>query len=83
MGAIVAAALYAGVGLGSSTGAQTFTVTVDGNAKGANETFINYFPAQTTVHAGDTVVFAWNGPGEPHTVTFGALVDNTVKLSTR
>jgi plastocyanin len=59
----------------SATGAQTFQVGVDGSAKGANETFIAYFPNELSVHPGDTVVFTWHGPGEPHTVTFGTDVD--------
>ncbi len=59
----------------SSAGAQTFQVSVDGSAKGANETFIAYFPSQLRVHPGDTVVFTWHGPGEPHTVTLGTDVD--------
>jgi len=59
----------------SAAGPQTFHVSVDGSAKGANETFIAYFPNQLRVHPGDKVVFAWHGPGEPHTVTFGTDVD--------
>ena len=60
----------------TTVGAQTFHVSVDGSAKGANETFIAYFPNQLRVHPGDTVVFTWHGPGEPHTVTLGTDVDN-------
>jgi plastocyanin len=62
----------------ASVGAQTFHVSVDGSAKGANETFIAYFPNQLRVHPGDTVVFTWHGPGEPHTVTLGTDVDNVL-----
>jgi plastocyanin len=61
-----------------ATGAQTFTVNVDGVNKKANESFLAYYPSATTVHAGDTVVFHYVGVGEPHTVTFGALVDKAV-----
>ncbi len=59
----------------STTGSQTFQVGVDGSAKGANETFLAYFPNELRVHPGDTVVFTWHGPGEPHTVTLGTSVD--------
>jgi plastocyanin len=59
-------------------GAQTFNVSIDGNAKGANETFIAYFPNQLRVHPGDRVVFTVHGPGEPHTVTLGTDVDDVL-----
>lgn len=72
VGALVAEARSAGR---VATGPQTFQVGVDGNAKGANETFIAYFPNELSVHPGDKVVFAWRGPGEPHTVTLGTDVD--------
>jgi plastocyanin len=58
---------------------QTFTINVDGTPKNANEGFDTYFPAATTIHAGDTVVFHWAGVGEPHTTTFGTLADTAVK----
>jgi plastocyanin len=74
---LIGASLVAGCG-GSGTGAQTFNVSIDGTNTKANETFLNYFPAQTKVHPGDKVVFTWNGPGEPHTVTFGTLVDSAL-----
>ena len=62
----------------AAVGGQTFHVSVDGSAKGANESFLAYFPNQVRVHPGDTVVFTWHGPGEPHTVTLGTDVDNAV-----
>jgi plastocyanin len=62
----------------ASVGAQTFNVGIDGNAKGANETFIAYFPNQLRVHPGDRVVFTVHGPGEPHTVTLGTDVDDVL-----
>ena len=65
-------------GCGSGGGGQTFNVSVDGTNPNANETFLNYFPAQTRVHPGDKVVFTLNGPGEPHTITLGTLVDQTL-----
>jgi plastocyanin len=74
---VVGASLVAGCG-GSGGGGQTFNVSIDGTATKANETFLNYFPAQTRVHPGDKVVFTWNGPGEPHTITLGTLVDQTL-----
>lgn len=75
--AIVATAvLVAATGCGGSKhGAQTFSVTVDGHNKAANESFIAYFPNVVRVHAGDSVTFDQVGVGEPHTVTLGTLVD--------
>jgi plastocyanin len=67
----------------AAVGAQTFGVSVDGNAKGANETFIAYFPNQLRVHPGDRVVFTVHGPGEPHTVTFGTDVDDVLSAFDR
>jgi plastocyanin len=84
-GLLLAGVLVVSGAAGSTTrsasvavGAQTFHVSVDGSAKGANETFIAYFPDQLRVHPGDTVVFTWHGPGEPHTVTLGTDVDNVL-----
>jgi len=62
----------------ATAGAQTFGVSIDGSAKGANETFIAYFPNQLQVHPGDRVVFTVHGPGEPHTVTLGTDVDDVL-----
>jgi plastocyanin len=60
------------------TGAQTFTINVDGFNPKANEDFLAFFPRAITAHAGDTVVFHYVGVGEPHTVTLGTLADNAV-----
>jgi plastocyanin len=57
--------------------AQTYTVQVDGRAD-YNSSFLAFFPRETKVHAGDTVAFRWVDTGEPHTVTFGSLVDAAV-----
>src|ERR1700694_3369849 len=74
-----AGVLVAGTACGGSKhAAQTFSVTVDGHNKTANESFIAYFPNVVRVHPGDSVVFDQVGIGEPHTVTFGTLVDPAV-----
>ena len=58
-----------------STGAQSYSVGVDAK----NDTFpiaaVAYYPNELTVHPGDTVDFNSIFSGEPHTVTFGTLVD--------
>lgn len=44
--------------------------------------FDAYFPSSVQIHAGDTIIFEPEFTGEPHTVTFGTLVDDAVeKLS--
>jgi plastocyanin len=66
---------------GCSTGAkaQTFTVSLDGKASGFNGVFTAFFPNDLKVHPGDTVRFRLpRFSGEPHTVTFGTLVDSAV-----
>lgn len=40
--------------------------------------FLYYFPADVTVHPGDTVRFRQQWTGEPHSVTMGTLVDEMV-----
>src|SRR5579872_3114904 len=72
-------ALLASAGFaGSASGAQTFTVNVDGHNPKANEAFLGYFPNVVHVHAGDTVVFHMVGNGEPHTVALGTLANAAV-----
>jgi plastocyanin len=58
--------------------AQTFTVQVDGRAPDVNSSHLAFFPREVSVHAGDTVAFQWVDTGEPHTVTFGQMVDDAV-----
>jgi plastocyanin len=54
---------------------RTVTVEVDGKSDEVDIGNIAYFPDAVTVHPGDTVEFHSNDTGEPHTVTFGTLVD--------
>lgn len=63
-------------------GPQTYTVQVDANRADLNlpvtETVTAYYPHALSVHPGDTVSFALNDSGEPHTAVFGSLVDAAV-----
>lgn len=59
---------------GSGSGA--ITVEVDGAPDGLPMSALAYFPQAVTVRAGDTVSFHSNDTGEPHTVTFGTIVDD-------
>jgi plastocyanin len=56
-------------------GPQTVEVQVDASTADTPIAFTKYFPADVTLHPGDTVDFKSNFTGEPHTVTFGTLVD--------
>ncbi|HMC80400.1 MAG TPA: hypothetical protein VKO35_07600 [Acidimicrobiia bacterium] len=58
-------------------GPQTFTVSVDGKAPSFNLAADAYFPSALKVHPGDTIQFREVWSGEPHTVTFGTLVDRS------
>jgi len=74
----------AGTGLvaasaGAATAGTTYTVNVDGANPNAVESFLDYYPGTIKVHPGDTVVFHWVGPGEPHSVTLGTLADAAVQ----
>jgi plastocyanin len=74
----------AGTGLaaasaGAATTGETYTVNVDGTNPNAVESFLAYYPGTVKVHPGDTVVFHWQGPGEPHSVTLGTLADAAVQ----
>lgn len=65
----------------ASTG-QSHTVQVDTGGEGAFNFFTTaYFPAELTVHAGDTVNFDNAFNGEPHTVTLGTLVQGLLDAS--
>lgn len=66
---------------GSSSGAQSRTVQVDGTSDKFNAAFLQYFPKRVTVHPGDTVDFHENWTGEPHTVTMGTLVESALKAA--
>src|SRR5205823_4768778 len=49
-------------------------VQVDGKTTSFNLATTAYFPSEIKAHAGDTVHFTSVFTGEPHTVTFGTLV---------
>ncbi|MDQ6928182.1 MAG: hypothetical protein M3159_05910 [Actinomycetota bacterium] len=59
----------------SSSGPTTAKVQVDGSTPAFNAAFTSYFPNEVKVHPGDTVSFNSVFRGEPHSVSFGTLVD--------
>jgi plastocyanin len=76
---VVALALAATACASKAKTAQTFGVLVDAKSDAFNISAFAYFPNELKVHAGDTVKFTSVFRGEPHTVTFGTLVDAAVK----
>lgn len=60
---------------GSSADAQGFQVIVDGHTTENQSAFLAYFPNELTVRPGDAIAFPLWDSGEPHTVTFGTIVD--------
>lgn len=57
------------------------TVLVDYSHDEFSSQFNAYFPAAVTVHPGDTVTFKQTWTGEPHTVTFGTLVEDMIEIT--
>lgn len=58
--------------------AQGFQVIVDGHTTENQSAFLAYFPSELTVHPGDTIEFPLWDSGEPHTVTFGTIIDEAM-----
>lgn len=58
--------------------AATVPVQVDGTAKDYTAALLAYFPKEVTAHPGDTVEFSLYNSGEPHTVTFGTVVEEAM-----
>src|SRR5438552_11288126 len=61
-----------------SGGGQTVPISVDNPTSGTSLAFTAFFPNEVTLHPGDTLDFAEHFTGEPHTVTFGSLLDQGV-----
>src|SRR5262249_21156051 len=76
--ALVAAACGAGGPGGGGGGATTYDVQVDNKSTALTFQATAYFPDPLKVHAGDTIRFKAVDRGEPHTVTFGTMVDAAV-----
>lgn len=77
---IVAACAQSGGGPATASPAApaTYDVQVDGKSQAFNFQATAYFPNALKVHPGDTIRFKAIDRGEPHTVTFGTLVDAAV-----
>jgi plastocyanin len=70
---LVAAACSDDKSTTTTSGPTTVKVSVD-NKTTFPASFLEYFPNQLKVHAGDTLSFSSVFTGEPHSVSFGTLV---------
>ncbi len=76
----IAAVAVLGVVLGScSSGGSERVVRVDFKHDEFASHYWRYFPTTVYAHPGDTVVFRQEWTGEPHTVSFGASLDDLSK----
>jgi plastocyanin len=64
---------------GAATGDER-TVLVDYRHDQFASAFLGYYPEHLQIRQGDTVHFRQAWTGEPHSVTFGKVVDDTVEL---
>lgn len=62
---------------------RTVNVLVDARADGIKAAFNSYFPNAVRLRPGDTVTFSSIFQGEPHSVTFGKLVDTGLPIALR
>lgn len=60
----------------AETSGETLVVGVDAKSDDFELATTAYFPKELTAHPGDTISFESVWTGEPHTVTFGTLVDD-------
>jgi plastocyanin len=61
-------------------GPQEFRVQIDADSDEFNAAFFAFLPDELAAHPGDTVTFDLpHFTGEPHTVTFGTLVDTAAE----
>ena len=75
--AIVVAACTTPSGSTQDAGkSATYDVQVDATTQAFNLATFAYFPNELQAHPGDTVRFTSIDRGEPHTVTFGTLIDD-------
>ncbi len=82
----LAATLLAGCGGGGGSagggnaGGEERTVLVDFRHDEFAAAFLQYYPEHLEVRPGDTVQFRQAWTGEPHSVTFGKIVDDFIDL---
>ncbi|MEY2418202.1 MAG: hypothetical protein QOG90_882 [Actinomycetota bacterium] len=68
-----------GLGACSSGGGNSRTIEVDYHSDDFAGSFLGYYPREVTVKPGMTLKFHQTWTGEPHSVSFGTLIDNGIK----
>lgn len=61
-------------------GGEPITIGIDGKSGDVNMSAFHYFPDKVQAHAGDTLIYESRFTGEPHSITFGASIDEAIKL---
>ncbi len=61
-------------------GGEKRTVLVDYRHDEFTSAFLSYYPKHLTIRPGDTVDFRQEWTGEPHSVTFGKVVDDFIEV---
>ena len=82
LGVGLLAAVLAVMGLGAcggSSGGSSRTIQVDYHSDDFAGSFLGYYPREVTVTPGMTLKFHQTWTGEPHSVTFGSLIDKNIK----
>jgi len=80
-GAVLVAGALAVMGLGAcgSSGGDSRTIQVDYHSDDFAGSFLGYYPREVTVTPGMTLKFHQTWTGEPHSVTFGSIIDKNIK----
>jgi plastocyanin len=55
-------------------------VTIDGRGDAVHVALLHYAPDTITAHPGDTIAYRSEFSGEPHTITFGTLVEAAIDV---
>ncbi|HVT76196.1 MAG TPA: hypothetical protein VHD87_04135, partial [Acidimicrobiales bacterium] len=79
IGALAGALAVMGLGACSGGSGSTRTIEVDYHSDDFAGSFLGYFPRDVTVKPGMTLNFHQTWTGEPHTVTFGAAIDQKIQ----
>lgn len=61
-----------------SVAPNSYDVQLDGKSSAFNFAAVAYFPSEVKAHPGDTIRFTTVDRGEPHTVTFGTIIEDAL-----
>ena len=79
--ALVATACGSGDGDTNASGGAEREVLMDYEHDEFASAFLRYYPANVSVHPGDTVRFKQTWTGEPHSVTMGSVIDKMFEFN--